>query len=95
MIKETQKQALLSYARSFLVAALAVYSTGDVSLKNMLYAGLAAVIAPAIRALNPNDPAFGKVSEYWAKTLPEWIDDMVEAEIEARSKKKKKTTKKK
>ena len=85
------KQALASYARSFLVAALAVSTTGDVNLRHMLYAGLVAVIAPAIRALNPNDPSFGLVSQYWAKTLPDFIDKLIASELE----KKKKSTKKK
>lgn len=93
MTKNELQAALGSYARAFLVAALAVYTTGDMNLRHMLYAGLAAVIGPAIRALNPNDPAFGRVSDYWSKTLPEWIDKVVSEEL-AKTKKKK-TPKKK
>lgn len=53
--------ALSSYGRSFLAAALAVWSTGNHDFKGIAAAGLAAVLPVAIRALNPKDPAFGLV----------------------------------
>lgn len=53
-------QAMLaSYARSFLAAGVAVYTTGNTDTKAILAAGLSAVLPVAIRAINPNDPAFG------------------------------------
>ena len=75
------KAALESYARSFVVAAIAVYSAGETNLKAILIAGLAAVAGPAIRAINPKDPAFG------------FIADAVDVEIKALAKKSKKKTK--
>jgi hypothetical protein len=75
------KAALESYARSFVVAAIAVYSAGETDLKAILIAGLAAVAGPAIRAINPKDPAFG------------FIADAVDVEIKALAKKSKKKTK--
>jgi hypothetical protein len=74
------KAAVESYARSFVVAAIAVYSAGETDLKAIAIAGLAAVAGPAIRALNPKDPAFGLIA------------DAVDVEIKALAKK---TTKKK
>ena len=57
-------QAMLaSYARSFLAAAIAVYATGETGWKVLLAAGLSAVVPVAIRAINPKDPAFGKVAD--------------------------------
>lgn len=75
------KAALESYARSFVVAAIAVYSAGETDLKAILIAGLAAVAGPAIRAINPKDPAFG------------YIADAVDVELKALAKKSKKKTK--
>jgi hypothetical protein len=74
------KAALESYARSFVVAAIAVYSAGETDLKAILIAGAAAVAGPAIRAINPKDPAFG------------FIANAVDVEIKALAKK---STKKK
>jgi hypothetical protein len=74
------KSAVESYARSFVVAAIAVYSAGESDLKAILIAGLAAVAGPAIRAINPKDPSFG------------FIADAVDTEIKALAKK---STKKK
>jgi hypothetical protein len=74
------KAAIESYARSFVVAAIAVYSAGETDIKAIAIAGLAAVAGPAIRAINPKDPAFG------------FIADAVDVEIKALAKK---STKKK
>jgi hypothetical protein len=69
------KAAVESYARSFVVAAIAVYSAGETDLKAIVIAGLAAVAGPAIRAINPKDPAFG------------FIANAVDAEIKVLAKK--------
>ena len=53
------KAAIESYARSFVVAAIAVYSAGETHIKAIAIAGLAAIAGPAIRAINPTDPSFG------------------------------------
>ena len=78
------KSALESYARSFVVAAIAVYSAGETDIKAIAIAGLAAIAGPAIRAINPNDPSFG------------FIADKVDVEIKSLAKKSaKKAVKKK
>lgn len=73
------KAAIESYARSFIVSAIAVYSAGETDIKAIAIAGLAAIAGPAIRAFNPKDPAFG------------FIADAVDVEIKALAKKSKKT----
>jgi hypothetical protein len=57
------KAILESYGRSFIVAALAVLTTGETSLKAIALGGLVAIAGPAIRALNPNDATFGLVAD--------------------------------
>lgn len=91
------KAILASYGRAFLVAALAVYATGDMNIEHMIYAGIAAIIGPAIRAINPNDPAFGRVSVEIEKGVMEWVDKLVESRETYNSRKKsaKKSAKKK
>lgn len=55
-----KNQAMLaSYGRTFIAAVIAVYATGNHDAKAILIAGAAAVVGPAIRAINPKDPAFG------------------------------------
>lgn len=58
-ITYTQKQALLSYARSVLATVLAVVYAGA-SIDAIVAAFVAAAIPPIIRALNPNDISFGR-----------------------------------
>jgi hypothetical protein len=60
MFNDQIKAALASYGRSFLVAVLTTISIGNTDVKDILLAGLIAVTGPALRALNPNDTAFGK-----------------------------------
>ena len=57
------KAILASYGRSFLSAALAVSTIGGLDWKAMIVAGLSAVVPVAIRALNPNDAAFGLLAK--------------------------------
>jgi hypothetical protein len=79
------KSALESYARSAAVAILTAYSMGTTEPKDLLIAAAIAILGPAIRAVNPKDPAFGMVA------------DKVEVELDklAKAEKKKKATKKK
>lgn len=66
-----QKAMLASYGRSFLAAITSAFMVtgGDIlaldgdSLKAILASGVAAVLPVAIRALNPKDPAFGKIAD--------------------------------
>lgn len=68
----TKQQAMLaSYGRSFLAAVTTAFliNGGDIfaldaaSLKVILAAGVSAVLPVVLRAVNPNDPAFGKVAD--------------------------------
>ena len=59
VINDKTKAILASYGRSVLASGLALYMAGVTDPKD-LWAALVAAIAPvAIRALNPNDKAFG------------------------------------
>jgi hypothetical protein len=59
MNTEQLKALLASYGRSVLASGLALYMAGVTDPKD-LWAALVAAIAPvAIRAINPNDKAFG------------------------------------
>jgi hypothetical protein len=62
---DTKKlQAILtSYGRTFLAVALYAFTQGETDLKSILIAGAVAVVGPAIRAINPKDPAFGLVAD--------------------------------
>lgn len=51
---------LQSYARAFAAAALAVWWAGETNWQAIAKAGLAAVIPPLLRWLNPQDPSFGR-----------------------------------
>jgi hypothetical protein len=62
---DTKKlQAVLtSYGRTFLAVVLYAFTQGETDLKSILIAGAVAVVGPAIRAINPKDPAFGLVAD--------------------------------
>jgi hypothetical protein len=63
MSQADMKKMAASYGRSLLAAVAALYMAGVTDPKD-LWAALVAAIAPvALRALNPNDPAFGKVPD--------------------------------
>ena len=57
---DKDKAMLGSYARSFLGAALALDLAGETNPKQLLAAGIAAILPPLMRWLNPNDQAFGR-----------------------------------
>jgi len=66
-----QKAMLASYGRSFLAAMTATFMAtgGDLlaldtdTLKAILASGIAAVLPVALRYINKQDPAFGKIAE--------------------------------
>jgi hypothetical protein len=60
-MNEQMKAMLASYGRSVLGAALALYMSGVTDPKTLAYSLLAAVAPVALRALNPNDTAFGRM----------------------------------
>lgn len=53
------KAMLASYARSVLAAATALYLAGVTDPTDLAYSLLAAFIPVVLRAVNPNDAAFG------------------------------------
>lgn len=62
-LKEKQKKVLETYIASFGVAVAQSYqANSDLGIEGLLIAGLIAVVGPAIRAINPKDPAFGLVA---------------------------------
>ena len=76
MINDKTKAMLASYGRSLLGALIALYMAGVTDPKD-LWAALVAALAPvALRALNPNDKAFGvlpdtgAVSDALSKIVP-------------------------
>ena len=77
------KSALASYARSFAVAVLTAYSMRQTEIEDLAVAGLIAILGPAIRALNPNDSAFGMT------------DSTISVDLDKLAKATKKKTKKK
>jgi hypothetical protein len=56
------KAIVTSALETFAGVAVAQYSMGEKDIKMIAVAGIAAVIVPAIRAINPKDPAFGMVA---------------------------------
>jgi len=57
------KAALASYGRSVLGAGLALYMSGVTDPKTLAYSLVAALAPVAIRAINPNDKAFGRLPD--------------------------------
>jgi hypothetical protein len=57
---EEVKPVALSYARVFLAAALTLYLAGERDLSALWAAGVASVLPPLVRWLNPNDEGFGR-----------------------------------
>jgi len=62
-MKLKMKSAVESYLRAFLVAAIVAYQDGFRGMNDILIAGAVAVLGPALRAVNPKDPAFGMVAD--------------------------------
>ena len=58
MNKKTQ-ELLASYGRSVLASGLALYMAGVTDPKDLWTALVAAIAPVALRAINPNDKAFG------------------------------------
>jgi len=62
-MNEQIKALLASYGRSVLGAAIALYMSGVTDPKTLAYSLLAALAPVALRAINPNDLAFGRLPE--------------------------------
>jgi hypothetical protein len=60
---KTKLQALAaSYGRSVVGAVIAVYLTGSTTPTDYLKAGIAALIPPVLRWVNPKDSAYGRTT---------------------------------
>lgn len=67
MTKEKAIQVLHSYLRAAVAAALAMYLAGETDPQKLVYAALAAVAAPAMKALDRSAKEFGLGSKPVAK----------------------------
>ena len=60
-LSKKNKAMLASYARSIVGATAALYIAGVTDPKDLWAALIGALIPVAARAVNPNDPAFGRL----------------------------------
>jgi len=58
-MQEQILSALATYGRAFISAALALYMTGNTNPRDLLMGAFAAIAPVLLKALNPNEPAFG------------------------------------
>jgi hypothetical protein len=63
IMNEQMKNVLASYGRSVLGAGLALYMAGVTDPMDLWTALVAALAPVALRAINPNDTAFGKMPD--------------------------------
>lgn len=84
-MSKTLKAALASYARAALVAAVTALAMGKTDPRDLLTAAIIAVAAPLLRAINPNDAAFGVVADDAAVE----IDKLLKADAKKKAAKKK------
>lgn len=62
-MNEQIKQALASYARSVVGAGTAMYAAGITDPQTLAYSLLGAIVPVVLRAINPNDAAFGRLPD--------------------------------
>ena len=60
-MNEAMKAILASYGRSVLGAAITLYMSGVTDPKTLAYSLVGAIAPVAIRYINPNDKAFGRL----------------------------------
>jgi hypothetical protein len=60
---------LKSAIRHFAITAIALYAAGVTDLTALAFATAAAVVGPAIRGIDKNDPAFGLISDAVTKEI--------------------------
>jgi hypothetical protein len=60
---EQLKAILASYGRSALAAGVAMYASGVTDPATLAYSLLGALVPVALRAINPNDSAFGRLPD--------------------------------
>jgi len=67
-MKKEDIDKIKSFVRHFAITALAVYTVNpDADWKAVVAGAVAGIVGPAIRAIDKNDPAFGRVAD-WAET---------------------------
>ena len=54
---------LKSAIRHFAITAVALYASGITDIKALVIATAAAIVGPAIRGIDKNDPAFGLIAD--------------------------------
>jgi hypothetical protein len=62
-MNEQIKAVTLSYTRVFAAAILALYLAGERDLAMLWEAGVAAILPPLLRWLNPNDTNYGRTKK--------------------------------
>lgn len=66
-MKQKDIDKLKSFVRHFAITAVAVYTVNpDADIKAIIAGAVAGIVGPAIRAIDKNDPAFGKIAD-WAE----------------------------
>lgn len=66
-MKKQHLDKLKSFVRHFAITAVAVYTVNpDADWKAIIAGAVAGVVGPTIRAIDKNDPAFGRVAD-WAE----------------------------
>ena len=88
-ITKEHKAMLASYARSILGATVALYIAGVTDIKDLWAALLGAMLPVILRALNPDDPAFGKLPD------PKVVERAAKKVVKKKTAAKKTTAKKK
>jgi hypothetical protein len=83
------KNMLASYGRSIIAAATALYLAGVTDPADLAWSLAAALIPVVLRAVNPNDPAFGTMPSVKA------VDKAVKSATPKKAPTKKAATKKK
>jgi hypothetical protein len=63
MTKAKVEAIVGSYLRGALTAVIALYLAGETNVKTLVMAAVAAVAAPALKALDPSAKDFGKGSK--------------------------------
>lgn len=90
-LNKEYKAMLASYGRSVLGAAIALYMSGVTDPADLWTALVAAIAPVALRALNPNDKAFGRLPDVSAvseafKTAKAPIKKAAKKKVEAKKK---------
>jgi hypothetical protein len=61
-VKKATMATVKSALRHFILTAVALYAAGVTDIKALAFATAAAIIGPAIRGIDKNDPAFGLIA---------------------------------